>query len=326
MSILFDARWLGAHGIGRFAAEVSSRCGFVPLDIPGKPLSLLDPLWIRQALSGRKVEHYFSPGYNPPLGKPCSFSFTIHDLMLLDLPQLRSAAKTGYFELIVKPGIRNAAVVFTVSEYSRQRIIDWSDAPPDKVVCVGNGVDSHYSPQGARWAHPRPYLLYVGNQRAHKNVEAMIDAFAASTARKDFDLLLSGTFSDSVAKKIQLNRLGQQVHALGMIPEESLPSLYRGAHALVMPSKYEGFGLPLVEAMACGTPVFASDRTAIPEVCGEAALYFDPENLESMVGALDRLNDEALLRQLKLAGFKRAAAFRWDDVAQRVKLAIQTRR
>jgi len=325
MSILFDARWLGTHGIGRFAAEVSTRCGFEPLDVPGKPLSLLDPLRIRRALSGHNGDHYFSPGYNPPLGKPCSFSFTIHDLMLLDLPQLRSAAKIGYFEWVVKPGIRNAAVVFTVSEYSRQRILDWSGAPPDKVVCVGNGVDSHYFPEGTRWVHPRPYVLYVGNQRAHKNVEALIDAFAASTARKDFDLLLSGTFSDSVAERVRINRLEQHVHSLGMIPEENLPSLYRGAYTLVMPSKYEGFGLPLVEAMACGTPVLASDRTAIPEVCGEAALYFDPENLESMVGALDRLNDEALLSHLKSVGIQRAAAFRWDEVAQRVKFAIQTR-
>jgi glycosyltransferase involved in cell wall biosynthesis len=326
MTVLFDDRWIGMHGIGRFAAEVSSRCGFEPLAVSGKPLSLLDPLRIRHALSGRKVDHYFSPGYNPPLGKPCSFSFTIHDLMLLDLPQLRSAAKTGYFEWIVKPGIKNAAVVFTVSEYSRQRIIDWSGAPSDKIVCVGNGVDSHYCPDGARWNHVRPYLLYVGNQRSHKNVEALIDAFAASTARKDFDLLLSGTLSDSVAERVRSNQLSQHVHGLGMVPEERLPSLYRGAHALVMPSKYEGFGLPLVEAMACGTPVFASNRTAIPEVCTEAAFYFDPEHLDSMVGALDRLNDEALLVQLKAAGLERAADFRWDDVAQRVKSAIEARR
>lgn len=325
MAVLFDARWLGIHGIGRFAAEVSSRCGFDPLIVPGKPLTLLDPLRIRHALSGRKVEHYFSPGYNPPLGKPCSFSFTIHDLMLLDLPQLRSAAKTGYFELLVKPGIKNAAVVFTVSEYSRQRIVDWSGAAPEKVVCVGNGVDSLYCPAGARWTHTRPYLLYVGNQRAHKNVEALIDAFAASTARKDFDLLLSGAFSDSVAERVRSNQLEQRVHGLGLVPEQMLPSLYRGAHALVMPSKYEGFGLPLVEAMACGTPVFASNRTAIPEVCAEAAFYFDPDNLEGMVSALDRLNDAFLLHQLKAAGLKRAAEFRWDDVAQRVKAAIQAR-
>ena len=116
MPVSFDARWLGPHGIGRFASEVSTRCGFEPLAIPGKPLSLLDPIKIRHALQAKRPAHYFSPGYNPPLGKPCSFSFTIHDLMLLDLPQLRSFAKTGYFDWIVKPGISNAAVVFTVSE------------------------------------------------------------------------------------------------------------------------------------------------------------------------------------------------------------------
>ena len=325
MTVVFDARWLGIHGIGRFAAEVSSRCGFDPLTVPGKPLALLDPLRIRHALSSHKVEHYFSPGYNPPLGKPCSFSFTIHDLMLLDVPQLRSAAKTGYFEFIVKPGVKNAAVVFTVSEYSRQRIIDWSGAPEEKIVCVGNGVDSYYCLDGTRWNHARPYLLYVGNQRVHKNVEALIDAFAASTARKDFDLLLSGTLNDSVTERVRSNHLEQKVHGLGLVPEQMLPSLYRGAHALVMPSKYEGFGLPLVEAMACGTPVFASNRTAIPEVCADAAFYFDPDNLESMVSALDRLNDAVLLHQLKAAGLKRAAEFRWDDVAKRVKSAIQAR-
>lgn len=326
MTILFDARWLGVHGIGRFASEVSLRCGFEPVTVPGKPLSLLDAMRIRRALSRRNVEHYFSPGYNPPLGKPCSFSFTIHDLMLLDLPQLRSVAKNGYFEFVVKPGIKNAAVVFTVSEYSRQRIIDWSGASAEKVVCVGNGVDIKYCPEGVRWSHPRPYLLYVGNQRAHKNVEALIDAFAASTASKEFDLLLSGNLTESVAEKVHSNHLERQVYGLGMVPEEMLPSLYRGAHALVMPSKYEGFGLPLVEAMACGTPVFASDRTAIPEVCAEAAFYFNPDQLESMVDALNQLTDEALLRRLKEAGVARAAAFRWEEVAHRVKSAIQIRR
>lgn len=325
MTIYFDERWIGIHGIGRFATEVSLRCGFTPQNIPGKPLGLLDPLRIRHSLSGRKIEHYFSPGYNPPHGRPCSFSFTIHDLMLLDLPQLRTVAKTAYFELIVKPGIKNAAVVFTVSEYSRQRIIDWSGVDTEKIVRVGNGVESTYSAEGNRWQHIRPYILYVGNQRAHKNVEALIDAYARSTIGKDYDLLLSGNFSDSVAERIMSNQLERRVHALGVVPEKMLPCLYRGASALLMPSKYEGFGLPLVEAMACGTPVLASDRTAIPEVCGEAALYFDPDDLESMVVALDQINDEPLMRRLKAAGLQRATAFRWDDVAQRVKSSIQAR-
>lgn len=323
MDVFFDARWMGPHGIGRFATEVSTRCGFKPVSVHGKPLSLLDPFRIRRALSGRRVTHYFSPGYNPPLGKPCSFSFTIHDLMQLDLPQLQSVAKFGYFECIVKPGIKNAAIVFTVSEYSRKRIIEWSGASADKVVCVGNGVGSQYSPEGARWAHSRPYLLYVGNQRVHKNVEGLVNAFAVSAARKELDLLLTGDFTDSVLERVRSNQLERQVHTLGLIPEECLPNLYRGAQALILPSKYEGFGLPLVEAMACGTPVLASDRTAIPEVCAEAALYFDPDDLESVVDALDKLSNQSLMGQLAASGLERAAKFRWDDVAQRVQSAIQ---
>ncbi len=322
MSVSFDARWLGPHGIGRFASEVSNRCGFEPLAIPGKPLSLLDPIKIRHALQAKRPVHYFSPGYNPPLGKPCSFSFTIHDLMLLDLPQLRSFTKAGYFDWIVKPGIGNAAVVFTVSEYSRQRIIDWAGVNPEKVIAVGNGVDPLYTPQGERWQHPKPYLLYVGNQRAHKNVELLIDAFAGSRLSEGYDLLLTGQFSESVAAKVAANKLASQVHALGMVPEEQLPSLYRGATALVLPSLYEGFGLPLVEAMACGVPVVASNVTAIPEVCGDAALYFDPHDLDSMVGALNELERLSVIDKLRSAGLQRATEFNWDRVAERVKSAI----
>ncbi len=322
MQVSFDSRWLGPHGIGRFASEVSTRCGFEPLAILGKPLSLLDPLRIRQALLTHRPDHYFSPGYNPPLGSPCPFSFTIHDLMLLDLPQLRSFAKAGYFDWIIKPGIRNAAVVFTVSEYSRQRIIDWSGANPEKVIAVGNGVDPLYCPQGIRWQHPKPYLLYVGNQRAHKNVELLIDAFARSCLRAGYDLLLTGQFSESIAAKVAINKLGAQVHALGMVPEEQLPSLYRGAFALVLPSLYEGFGLPLVEAMACGTPVVASNVTAIPEICGDAALLFDPYDLDSIVDALNQLERQSVVDKLRSAGLQRATVFNWDRVAERVKSAI----
>lgn len=321
-SVLFDARWLGPHGIGRFASEVSTRCGFMPLDIVGKPLALLDPLRIRQALLTHRVDHYFSPGYNPPLGKPCSFSFTLHDLMQLDFPALRSMAKSAYFDFIVRPGIKNAAVVFTVSEYSRKRILEWSGASPERVVSVSNGVDAHYTVQGLRWEHSRPYLLYVGNQRTHKNVEGLIDAFALSRLPKHFDLLLSGELSPCVSARVAMNGLELKVHGVGMVPESALPSLYRGAHAFVMPSRYEGFGLPLVEAMACGTPVLTSCLTAMPEVCGDAAVYFDPDDTESFVAGLNQLEDAALLNRLREMGLLQATKFNWDAVAKRVNTTI----
>jgi len=321
MSTLFDERWIGSHGIGRFAFEVGTRCGFTSLNLGGRPLDLIDPLRLSYSLLSRK-EHFFSPGYNVPLGNPCSFSFTLHDLMQLEVPGLKSFAKSAYFECLIKPAIKNSKVVFTVSEYSRNKIIDWSGVKPQKVINVGNGVHPRYSPNGACWAHSRPYLLYVGNQRVHKNVEGLIAAYACSQINADFDLLLSGSPSRDVAKKISEKHLSNRVLSLGEIPEDSLPDLYRGASAFVMPSFYEGFGLPLVEAMASGTPILTSSLTAMPEVCGDAALYFDPNDFESFVAGLNKLGDEKLRIQLKDAGIKRASLFNWNDVALRVKLAI----
>ena len=321
MKIVFDDRWIGPHGIGRFAQEVSSRCGFSALKLNGRPLDLMDPLRLSYSLT-TKQDHFFSPGYNVPLGKPCSFSFTLHDLMQLEVPALKSVVKTAYFELLIKPAIKNSAVVFTVSEFSREKILQWSGAAPEKVITVGNGVSPDFSPSGSRWQHARPYLLYVGNQRAHKNVEGLVRAFASSKLKTDFDLLLSGSLSDSVGAEIMKHNLTDFVLPLGEVPENALPALYRGAHAFVMPSMYEGFGLPLVEAMASGTPVLSSNRTAMPAVCGNAALYFDPNDFESFVNGLNQLKNFELLSKLRDAGIKQAAQFNWDAVAYRVQSAI----
>jgi glycosyltransferase involved in cell wall biosynthesis len=321
MEILFDERWIGSHGIGRFAEEVGVRGGFTALKLGGRPLEMMDSLRLSYALKGRKG-HFFSPGYNVPLGKPCSYSFTLHDLMQLEVPALKSVVKTAYFEFLIKPAIKNSAVVFTVSEFSRQKILQWSGVAPEKVISVGNGVSPHFSPNGPRWQHPRPYLLYVGNQRAHKNVDGLIRAFASSNLKANFDLLLSGSFSDTVATNILKYRLNDCVFPLGDIPESSLPSVYRGAHAFVMPSMYEGFGLPLVEAMASGTPVLSSNLTAMPKVCGDAALYFDPNDFESFVHGLNQLQNSDLLSKLTEAGIRRATQFSWDKVASRVKSEI----
>ncbi|WP_286225626.1 glycosyltransferase family 4 protein [Polynucleobacter sp. HIN7] len=321
MDILFDNRWIGPHGIGRFAFEVGNRCGFKPLNLRGRPLGLMDPLRLTYSLLNQK-KHFFSPGYNVPLGNPCRFSFTLHDLMPLEVPALMSPMKSAYFDLLIKPAIKNAQVVFTVSEYSKKRIIDWSSIDPQKVVNVGNGVHPRYTPDGSRWQNHRPYLLYVGNQKAHKNVEGLIRAYAQSRIRSDCDLLLSGFFSRKVADEISKLNLEKQVLFLGNIPEESLPTIYRGALAFVMPSFYEGFGLPLVEAMACGTPVLTSSLTAIPEVCGNAALYFDPNDFDSFVNGLNQLTDQNLLNQLRVAGIERASQFTWDDVASRIKSTL----
>lgn len=324
MTVFFDERWIGPHGIGRFASEVSKRCGFEPLGLEGTPLGLIDPWRVRHKLLSQRPVHFFSPGFNAPLGRPCSFSLTVHDLIHLEVEAERSFAKSLYYEFVVKPALDNAAVVFTVSEYSRMRILDWSGVLPSKVVCVGNGVDSAFTPEGPHWRNPRPYILYVGNHKPHKNVEGLIDAFAVSHLRSDFDVLLTGSLSGSVTQRIAEYGLQDRVRALGLVKETDLPSLYRSANALVMPSRYEGFGLPLVEAMASGTPVLSSNRTSLPEVGGDAVSYFDPDDLGSIVASLNSLLDKAVCNRLRFAGLKRAEQFSWDRVAEKLSRVISS--
>lgn len=325
MTIFFDDRWIGPHGIGRFAKEVASRCGFEPLGLRGQHLDVLDPWRLRQALIRKRPRHFFSPGFNAPLGTPCSFSLTIHDLIHLETPEERSKAKRLYYRWVVQPALQHADVVFTVSQYSRLKIAEWSRVQLEKIVVAGNGVSDAFTPEGAAWKWPKPYLLYVGNQKPHKNVEGLIRGYAASQLAADVDLLVTGSLTESVEATIAQCGVIGKVKALGLIREADLPGLYRGAFALVMPSRYEGFGLPVVEAMASGLPVLSSDCTSLPEVGGDAVAYFSPDDTDSLVHGLDSLQDDALRLWLRQAGLERAKRFRWEEVAARVSGAIAER-
>lgn len=325
MTILFDDRWIGPHGIGRFAKEVASRCGFEPLGLSGQPLGVLDSWRLRKALIRKRPRHFFSPGFNAPLGAPCSFSLTIHDLIHLEVPEERSKAKRLYYRWVVQPALQHADVVFTVSHYSRRKIAEWSGVPLEKIVVAGNGVSDAFTPNGEAWKWPKPYLLYVGNQKPHKNVQGLIRGYAASQLADDVDLLVTGYLTESVAATATRCGVMDKVKALGLVQEADLPGLYRGAFGLVMPSRYEGFGLPVVEAMASGLPVLSSDRTSLPEVGGDAVAYFSPDDMDSLVHGLDSLQDGALRSRLRRAGLERAKRFRWEDVAARVSRAIAER-
>ncbi len=325
-TIHFDTRWFGNHGIGRFAREIFQRLpAAVPLRIAGPKLSPVDPIACPWALASLREGRYFSPGFNPPLASPIPFVFTIHDLIHLKVPGESSRLRRLYYETVVRRGIRKARCVLTVSEHSRQDILAWSGAASDHVRVVGNGVGSAFQAAGPVHAPGYPYFLHVGRRASHKNVGRLLQAFGLLRAADGVRLLFTGAPDARTQEQARQAGVDTAIDFLGEPDDAALAALYRGALALVFPSLYEGFGLPVVEAMACGTPVVTSGNTSLAEVAGEGnALLVDAQQTESLAQAMQRLlDDSALAPRLRARGLARAADFSWDAVAARVRATLE---
>lgn len=319
--IVADQRWIGHHGIGLFARHVLIGLEYVPHSLSSNPASPLDP-W-RLAHELRKLtgkDLFFSPGYNSPLYCAAPFVLTIHDLNHIDRPENSSSLKRLYYATVLRRACHRAAYVLTVSEFSRQRIIEWSGVSPEKVVNVRCGVDPAYHTGVCPYELPFPYLLCVSNRKLHKNEFRTVEAFARVSMASELHLVFTGQPSAELMGCIERHHIRSRVHFVGTVPDAQLPSLYRSADALIFVSLYEGFGLPVLEGMACGTPVVTSNTSALPEVAGGAALLVDPTSSEEISSAMERVINDSLLRQeLRSKGLKQAAQFSWDTTAGRVR-------
>lgn len=322
--ILFDARWVGNHGIGRFAGELQKAIpGLIPYQVRRRPSHPLDPILLGAALWRRKPKLFFSPGYNSPLGWPGSFVFTLHDLHHLCVPDNSNAVKRAYYQRIIKPACHRAELVLTVSEYSKHEIVAWAKIEEKKIINVGNGVGPPFLPDGKKYDPGYPYLLYVGSRRPHKNLPRLLQAYSISGVRNEVRLLLSGEPDQQIVT--EMNRLGLEdsVCFRDLSDDEELSNAYRGATAFVFPSLYEGFGLPPLEAMACGVPVLTSNVCALPEVVGDAAVLVDPLSVEGIAAGLNRLvHDSELRTVLGEKGLLRSKAFTWKETARRTSRVL----
>jgi glycosyltransferase involved in cell wall biosynthesis len=262
---------------------------------------------------------WYSPGFNAPLFRLNRYVFTIHDLNHIDISENSNLLKRIYYQIVIRRACRNAARVLTVSEFSRKRIIEWAGIEPSQVVNVGNGVSPEFSTNAKPYQPGFPYLLCIGNRKGHKNEQRVLQGFAAATLGKDIKLLFSGATSASLTDMSTQLGIADRIKFLGRIEADKLPEIYRGAVALVFPSLYEGFGLPVIEAMACGTPVITSNRTALPEIAGNAAILVDPEDVASIADSIERIvGDESLRNELIAKGLKRSEIYTWDTVADKV--------
>jgi len=187
------------------------------------------------------------------------------------------------------------------------------------VIVIPNGVDEQFSQIGEKAKFEYPYILYIGNRRGYKNIFRLMLGFSQSGLIEDgFFLALSG---DRDSEMIDLERragIENKVYYLGKIPESSLPAVYRGAQALAFPSLYEGFGLPIVEAMACGTPVLTSNTSSMPEVAGGASLLVDPYSVREIADGLTLISKNTALREDLIGkGIERAKDYSWKITSEK---------
>jgi glycosyltransferase involved in cell wall biosynthesis len=328
--ILLDARWLqsggrrNVRGLARVADEVARRLPH--LDRLECRLPLLHPaesIWLTAVLARRRPGVFYSPGFNAPPTCPVPFVFTVFDLIHLHVQEESGTAKRLYYELHVKPAVRRARAVLTGSQYSRAQIVEWSGVDPDRIVVIGAAAGDAFAPEGVAHEPGFPYLLYVGNHKAHKNLARLVQAFGR-LRETSVRLLLAGHVEPALLGIARSAGVADRLVFLGDVSDERLPALYRGAVALVFPSLYEGFGLPPLEAMACGTPVVTSLTTSLPEVVGDAAVAVDPLDVDSIASGIERIvDDERLRAELGARGLAHAARFSWDETAERTWRALQ---
>jgi glycosyltransferase involved in cell wall biosynthesis len=272
------------------------------------------------------VVHY--PVTVPIPRSHCPTVVTIHDLQHHDLPEFFSRAERAYRRWAYDGAARAATMVVATSEYTRGRVVELLGIPPDRVEVVPHGLDAErFTPVADRDEAllagldlPERFVLYPANLWPHKNHGRLVDALAVQR-EQDVDLVLTGQPWDRLERLMdRAARLGvgSRVRHLGFVEPPTLAAVYRAACAMVFPSLYEGFGAPPLEAMACGCPVAASLSGSLREVCEGAVLELDPESVESIAHALDRIVvDDDLRQQLRAAGKERATRFRWSDAARR---------
>lgn len=289
------------------------------------------------------VEVFFVPESVPLLARPKKLVVNLHDIGVNMLPRnFRTAS--GFVERWANwSNMRNADLILTDSEYSKNDMISAWNVSAERIVVTYLGVDlnlfqsrpllpSEKKGLLARYGLNRDYILYVGAIVRKKNLAKLIQSYQLMRSRRedlDFQLVLCGRQWPNGYAEISMfcedPELKGSIIFTGCVPNHDLALLYRGAACFAMPSLYEGFGLPLVEAMASGAPAISSNRSCLPEIGGNAALYFNPESVEEMSTVLERvLTDSTLREDLSARGVERARQFTWENCARTTLEAFKT--
>jgi glycosyltransferase involved in cell wall biosynthesis len=271
--------------------------------------------------------------YTGPITCPVPMVVTVHDVSFLDYPQYFTSFRAHQLRLTVKRTISQAVRILTPSEYSRRSIMSAYGLADSKVTVIPNGVSSAFRPMqsesAAGWVRNRygisgPFILTVGDLQPRKNHLGLIQAFEETVRAQPHlphHLVMVGKetwYAPQVRRAAQRSSVADRIHFTGWVADDDLRRFYCAAELFVFPSLYEGFGLPILEAMACGRAVLCSNTSAMPEVADAAGILFDPSSVTEIARAIqDVLLDSELRTRLERLGLKRAASFSWRRAAQK---------
>jgi len=268
-----------------------------------------------------------APAFVAPMVRVCPYVLTVHDLSFIRHPEFFPASKRLYLKTLVGPSSRRATAVITISESTAREVNTLLGVPAARIFTVYPGVSPDFYPRPnaavaqfrRERALPERFVLYLGTLEPRKNLVRLVRAFA-QIDRSDVHLVLAGAkgwYYEDVLNEVERLALGDRVHMPGYVPSESLPFWYNAARVFAYPSIYEGFGIPVLEALACGTPTLTSTSTSLPEAGGDATVQVSPFDEEAIATGLDRLlTDDALREEARVKGLAHAGHFSWSKMAK----------
>jgi glycosyltransferase involved in cell wall biosynthesis len=356
--LCIDLRWIDSSGVGVYIKGIMpgivERLGEVSIVGLGDRARLEEFAWSRAAnfrvvdcragryslaeqvqlplAIPRGTDLFFSPYYTIPLLYRGRLAVTVHDMSHLVVEEIAGNAKKRlYAQTMFRALRKRASVIFTVSSFSRSELLRLTTGPrEDNILPTHLGISGDwYKAAQMPAVRSRPYFVYVGNIKPYKNLRRLVEAFLKIRNRVPQDLVIVGQSEGLITGESaeffeRVRGAGERIQLAGSVSQDELLSLVGHAHALVMPSLYEGFGLPPIEAMAAGVPAGVARAASLPEVCGDAALYFNPLEIDDIAAKLIMIgSDDALCRQLKEKGLERSRLYTWDSCATATAEALR---
>jgi len=304
---------------------------FIRQDFPGRAARLAwEQVGLPRQVRALRLDVLHSPHYTMPLRHSARSVVTFCDMTFVLHPDLHERVKRIFFPTMMRLSASRADRLIAISERTRDDLVLMWGVDRSKVAAIPLAADAEFRPRsreeiaeacGRYGLRPGGYILYVGMLEPRKNVDRLVEAFGTvANQLSDVDLVIAGRrgwMYDEIFSRVEALGLRDRVRFTGYVPNQDLPALYGGARLFAYPSRYEGFGLPVLEAMSCGAPVVTTNVSAMPEVAGDAAILVAPDDVAGLAAGLLRVSsDHALRDDLRCRGLARAKTFSWERCAR----------